>query len=240
MLCGLPGAVQNPNPGAAFAIVIISDMAHAASDAGAGLVGNTGFVLSSILSAPLASGQSGGIRPLDVTPATNSPAWLAMSLTITNPVNFIQFDAAFTDKNGAQGLLTAYWNTNQIGMVDERAAATNLQTYRFMLPSTVTNGLYTLSFRLDSFDNLSSIAVTNVTTGVVGMTQPITLGISLTNGTPLLRLTAATNFTYLVQSSTYLVDWTPTVLLVNSNGTVVFPDTAATNSSTRFYRAIMP
>ncbi|HUZ06866.1 MAG TPA: hypothetical protein VMV89_05190 [Candidatus Paceibacterota bacterium] len=63
-------------------------------------------------------------------------------------------------------------------MVDERVAATNSQTYRFELPGTVSGGLYTLSFRLDSFTNSSSIAVTNVATGFVGVTQPITLGIS--------------------------------------------------------------
>jgi len=97
-----------------------------------------------------------------------------------------------------------------------------------------------LSFRLDSFDNSSNIAVTNVATGFVDVTQPITLGISITNGAPLLQLTAATNFTYLVQSSTNLVDWTPTALLLNTNGTVQFTDTPVTNSSARFYRAVMP
>jgi hypothetical protein len=97
-----------------------------------------------------------------------------------------------------------------------------------------------LSFRLDSFANSSSIAVTNVATGFVGMTQPITLGISLTNGAPLLQLTAATNFTYLIQSSTNLLDWTPTALLLNTNGTVQFTDSAVTNSGARFYRAVLP
>jgi hypothetical protein len=163
-----------------------------------------------------------------------------VGVSITNAVNFIQFDAAFTDTNSAQGLLTVYWNTNQIGMVDERVAETNLQTYRFELPGRVSGGLYTLSFRLDSFDNSSSVAVTNVATGFVGVSQPITLGISITNGTPLLQLTAATNFTYLIQSSTNLVDWTPTALLLNTNGTAQFMDSAVTNSGARFYRAVLP
>src|ERR1019366_6896868 len=102
------------------------------------------------------------------------------------------------------------------------------------------SGLYTLSFRLDSFANSSSVAVTNVATGFVGVTQPITLGISLTNGAPLLQLTAATNFTYLIQSSTNLVDWTPMALLLNTNGTSQLLDSAITNSRTRFYRAVVP
>jgi hypothetical protein len=163
-----------------------------------------------------------------------------MGVTITNMVNCVQFDAGFTDTNTAQGFLTVYWNTNEIGMVDERVASAGLQTYRFGLPGTVTTGLYALSFRLDSFDNSSSITVTNIATGFVGLTQPVTLGVSLTNNAPLVRLTAATNFTYLVQSSTNLVDWTPAAVLLNTNGTAQFIDSAATGSSARFYRAVVP
>jgi hypothetical protein len=125
--------------------------------------------------------------------------------------------------------------------VDERVASLGLQTYRFFLPNTVTNNVYVLGFRLDSFDNTSSsITVTNVATGFIGITTPLTLGLTLTNNTPILQLTGASNYNYLVQTSTNLVDWTPTALLVNSNGTVLFPDSSATNSGTRFYRAVMP
>jgi len=171
---------------------------------------------------------------------SDAPAWLAVGVTVTNAVNVVQFDAGFTDTNAAQGLLTVYWNTNRVGMVDERVASPGSQTYRFALPSTVATGLYTLTLRLDSFENSSSIAVTNVATGFVGVTQPITLGISCTNGAPLVQLTAATNFTYLIQSSTNLVDWTPTALLLNINGTAQFTDFPVTNASARFYRAMMP
>ena len=243
--CSPPDAVKNPNPGIAglesgiAGIPFdISSAAYALSDLGSSLVGNAGFVLNSIWSA-LPHVKPGGIQPMDNT-YTNTPAWLAVGVSVTNAVNFVQFDAGFMDTNTAQGLLTVYWNTNQIGMVYERVAPTNSQTYRFELPGTVSSGLYTLSFRLDSFNNSSSIAVTNVATGFVGMTQPITLGISLMSGAPLLQLTAATNFTYLIQSSTNLLDWTPTALLLNTNGTAQFTDSAVTNSSTRFYRAVMP
>jgi hypothetical protein len=110
------------------------------------------------------------------------------------------------------------------------------------LPAAVTNGLYTLSFRLDSFNGTaSSITVTNVTTGFAGVEQPFTLAVvGSTNGIPLLKLTGATNFNYLLQSSTNLVDWTPSALLLNTNGTVLFTDTSATNSAQRFYRALLP
>jgi hypothetical protein len=63
---------------------------------------------------------------------------------------------SFAGTNAAEGLLTVYWNTNEIGMVDERVASPGLQTYRFALPGKVMSGLYTLSFRLDAFNNTGS------------------------------------------------------------------------------------
>jgi hypothetical protein len=216
-LCGQVSLSQNQQPVRSDAPFVFSMTPYGTSSSGVSFLGSGGASLTS-----------------------DAPAWLAVGVTVTNAVNFIQFDAGFTDTNAAQGLLTVYWNTNQVGMVDERVAPAGLQTYRFALPGAVTSGLYTLTFRLDSFDNSSSMAVTNVATGFVGMTQPITLGISRTNGAPLLQLTAAINFTYLIQSSTNLVDWTPTALLLNTNGTAQFIDFAVTNSSARFYRAVMP
>ncbi len=68
---------------------------------------------------------------------------------------------------------------------------------------------------------------------------PPALTIIISNGAPLLRLTAATNFNYLIQTSTNLTDWTPTALLFNTNGTEEFIDSAMTNSGARFYRAVM-
>ena len=239
VLCGPPNAIPSPPFPVAIAGITIDQVSHAVSDAATAIVNGAGFLLSSIFSVPQAQAKSGGIQPMDQT-STNTPAWLAVGVTVTNAANFVQFDAGFTDTNAAQGLLTVYWNTNQVGIVDERVANTNLKTYRFSLPGTVSSGLYTLSFRLDSFVNSSSIAVTNMATGFVGVTQPITLAISLTNGSPMVRLTAATNFTYLIQSSTNLMNWSPTALLLNTNGNAQFLDSAVTNSRARFYRAVLP
>lgn len=50
----------------------------------------------------------------------------------------------------------------------------------------------------------------------------------------------AAGFNYLLQRSTNLVDWTPSALLLNTNGTVLFTDFSATNSAQRFYRALLP
>lgn len=235
-LCGILSLSQNQQPVQSNPLFDFSLLPNATSDSGVNFTDDNGAILSSSSSSQ-ASASSGKVHPLD--DPTGSPAWLAIGASVTNTVNFVQFDAEFIDTNAAQGLLTIYWNTNQIGMVDERVT-TQLQTYRFALTSPAMNGTYTLSFRLDSFDGSSSIIVTNVLTGYVGLSQPITLGISITNGAPLLQVTAATNFTYLIQSSINMVDWTPTALLFNLNGQAQFIDSATTNSATRFYRAMMP
>lgn len=219
-LCGMLSLSQNQEPVRSDPPLDFSLVPFGASDSGITSQGNNGASLSA-----------------------DAPAWLAVGLSITNTVNFIQFDAGFTSTNGAEGLLTVYWNTNQIGLVDERVAPTGLQMYRFALPATVASGLYTLSFRLDTFNNTaSSITVTNVASGFIGITQPATLTIGTRPGdrAPVITLTAAPGFNYLVQSSTDLVNWTPSALLVNTNGTVSFADSSWTNSAARFYRAVVP
>lgn len=49
---------------------------------------------------------------------TGSPVWVASVATLTNPVNFISFDAQFTSAVGSEGLLSVYWDTNMVGLVD--------------------------------------------------------------------------------------------------------------------------
>ena len=205
--------------------------------------GSAGFNLNSGPTVPFPQGgaQPSGFRPLGNDPV--APAWLAVGVTVTNAVNFVQFDAGFAGANAGEGLLSVYWNTNQVGMVDERVVSPGLQSYRFALPAPETNGLFTLSFRLDAFNRTaSSITVTNVATGFVGVTQPITLAAEglATNGAPVLKLTGAPGYTYLVQGSTNLLDWTPTALLVNTNGTVLFAEPGPAAKIARFYRATLP
>jgi hypothetical protein len=80
-----------------------------------------------------------------------------------------------------------------------------------------------------------------VAIGFAGMIQPVTFGMALfTNSMPILQLTGASNYHYPIECSTNLMDWTPTALLVNSNGTVFFADKATTNLTTKFYCAVMP
>ena len=243
VLNGQAARPQNVLPTQSSGLFKLSWLPNATSADGAIFSGDNGFSLSSFSSVLAHARPGGNNHPLPQGGSiTNGQAWLALGVPVTNAVNFVEFSAGFIDTNAAEGLLTVYWNTNLVGMVDERVSSSGLQTYRFALPGTETNGLFTLSFRLDSFANASSVTVTNVATGFVGVTQPITLaalGLA-TNGAPVLQLSGAPGYTSLIQASTNLLDWTPTALLVNTNGTVLFAEPGLASRTARFYRATLP
>ena len=195
---------------------------------------STGFDMFTTINSPLKS------KPSSAN-AFGSPVWLSLGITVTNLVNFVKFDAGFTSATNAAGLLTVYWNTNEIGMADETVTTPGVQTYSFALPATYSSGNYVLGFRLDSFTNIvSSISITNVSLGYAGLTNTVTLGLSRAGGTNQLTLNGPPNYNYLVQFSSNLVDWIPAAIVPNTNGTALFNDPAPTNPSQRFYRAISP
>ena len=195
----------------------------------------------SFLTLPESAPQSQAMRPRLAGIGTS--AWLSIGVPVTNKVNFVSFDAQFTSVAGAAGLLTVYWNTNQIGAVDESVTLAGLHSYTFALPALFEAGNYALGFSLDLFTNVvSSVTVTNVSTGYAGLSNPIALSAtnSVSDTTPVLTLTADAGFYYLVQASTNLVDWNPFAVLLNTNGTVQFVDPTITNLGHRFYRAVSP
>lgn len=199
-------------------------------------VSDWGFALSGRSLAPQpAPGQ------VSAQGGDDGPAWLAVAVPVSNAVSFVQFDAGYTSTNGAEGLLTVYWNTNEIGLVDERMVEAGLQTYLFALPGAVSEGLYTLSFRLDAFNGTaSSVSVTNVLTGFAGFDGSVRLEMALgSNSAPVLHLSGTSNHVYLVQGSTNLLDWETAALVVNTNGTVQYADPVVTNHTQRFYRAVL-
>ncbi len=207
--------------------------------------GNSAFALGAGTGHGLAKASTGtrGVAPMDGPSGDATASWLAVAVTITNPVNYVQFDAAFGSPAGSEGLLTVYWNTNQIGLADERVADPGLQNYRFALPAAVTNGLYTLSFRLDAFHaTSSSITVTNVTTGFYGLLEAPVLSLvsGETNSAPVLQVTAPAGYDCVVLNSTNLVDWAPAAVLVNTNGTAYYPLPKESAASAQFYRAVIP
>lgn len=199
------------------------------------LAGVGGFSLSSTAIQPRAGQHGGG-------GAGGPPAWFAVAVEVTNRVNFVEFQAAFTSVQPAEGLLTVYWNTNRIGFLDERVEHGELATHRFELPREFSDGVYTLSFQLDHFGGLnSSVLVTNVTLGFVGLREPARLELAgvNTNGLPVMKLTAPAPTAFVLEASTNLTDWDAVAWLVNTNGTVWFTDPAATNAARRFYRAVL-
>lgn len=164
-------------------------------------------------------------------------------MPVTNKVNFVSFDAQFTSAAGAAGLFTVYWNTSQIGVVDESVTLPGMHSYTFALPAAFEAGNYALGFSLNAFTNVvSSLTVTNVSTGYSGPINPIALTAtsSVSSATPVLSLSADAGFNYLIQTSTNLVDWMPFATLVNSNGVVQFTDPGATNQARGYYRAVVP
>jgi hypothetical protein len=176
---------------------------------------------------------------------TGSPVWTAMFLTLTNPVNFVSFDAEFIDTNSAQGMLSVLWDTNSIGTVDERVMQPGLQHYLFTFQQSAAYDAHMLGFRLDPFTNAQSIILlTNIALNQVGVAQPFSLTVTTNqvNGLRVLRLDGEAGFNYNVQATTNLAgtNWTGVAILANLNGTVFFYDQDSTNYSQRFYRAVAP
>ncbi|MBI2622963.1 MAG: formylglycine-generating enzyme family protein [Candidatus Liptonbacteria bacterium] len=175
---------------------------------------------------------------------TDSPAWVAVSLPITNTVNLLTLEAAFTSAKGAEGLFTVYWGTNTIGSLDERVTPVGLQKYTFPLPETATSGMTRmLGFRLDPFSNVrSSVNITNVALGFRGLREPFSLSFTgqYKDGIPILQLSGLKGFTYTVESSTDLTNWTTVARLANTDGIVRFTVPNENNAPARFYRAVGP
>ena len=183
------------------------------------------------------------LNTLGITLITGSPVWIANNLVITNKANFVSFESRFLGNNRSEGLLSVYSDTNLLGTIDERIASVKIQTNRFALPKTITQGMSVLGFRLDAFSGTSSsITITNVAFGFSGLNKPFSLSSTgvFENDHPVLQLTGPSGFTYKIEASNDLVNWIPVALLVNTEGTVRFIDSDLDNATTRFYRAVAP
>ncbi|MBI3114347.1 MAG: hypothetical protein HYZ07_00115 [Candidatus Harrisonbacteria bacterium] len=159
-------------------------------------------------------------------------------------MNLLTLEAAFTSAKGAEGLFTVYWGTNTIGSLDERVTPVGLQKYTFPLPETATSGMTRmLGFRLDPFSNVrSSVNITNVALGFRGLREPFSLSFTgqYKDGIPILQLSGLKGFTYTVESSTDLTNWTTVARLANTDGIVRFTVPNENNAPARFYRAVGP
>jgi len=72
-----------------------------------------------------------------------------------------------------------------------------------------------------------------------GQSSALSVATNGYNGLPVFQLTGQPGYSYAVEASTNLVDWTNIAVLVNTNGTVPFTDPASSNYNQRFYRAVI-
>ena len=99
---------------------------------------------------------------------TGSPVWMTTLVETDGPVNFLTFEAEFTSQEGAEGLLSIFWNSELIGTIDERYVLEENREYTLFLPKDFETGNHVLSFRLDPFtETASSILIDNVSTGFI-------------------------------------------------------------------------
>ncbi len=172
----------------------------------------------------------------------HSPAWVAFFVDTTNPVNLVSFEEKFSGVNESRELLTVFWDTDVVGSVDERVAQSGLRQYTFMLPKT-TNGIHVLGFRVDSYTNVSSVAmITNVIFGFVDVPDKFSLSVMeiTTNRQPAFKLVGPAGYTYRLEASTNLHDWKSIAVLVNTNGVVPFVDPNPQLAPQQFFRAAVP
>jgi probable HAF family extracellular repeat protein len=174
---------------------------------------------------------------------SGSPVWLASVVSITSPVNTVTFNAQFVSTNDARGLLTVYWDAQIVGSMDEALIGNIAQQGQFTFPRAEPGSVHVLGFRLDPFTNAQSTAVlTNIVLTQIGVSKPFSLT-QTTNSVSGLRvweLVGEAGYTYSIESSTNLIDWTNKLQVVNTNGAVKFFDQSTTNGVQRFYRASSP
>jgi hypothetical protein len=181
--------------------------------------------------------------PAGIELKTHSPSWTAMFIKVTNTINSVSFDSKFTSVIEARGLLSIYWDTNMIGSFEEEFIKPGFNNYILKLPTATSNSTHVLGLRLDQLTNIqSSVIMTNIVLGTIGIDQPFNISIisKNMNGLPIFRLEGQAGFNYTVQASTNLIDWDTVAILVNTTGNVNFTDNYLTNNNQRFYRVICP
>lgn len=169
------------------------------------------------------------------------PVWAATIITPTNALNQVSFDAEFTSDPGAHGLLSVYWDTNLLGLVDEAQVQPGLQHYTMSFPAASAGTSHVLGFHLDPFAEVSSsISMTNITVGWAGVTLEPTLSIiGSTNGFLVFQLSGQED-NYEIQATTNLLstNWVDLAVVANTTGTAEFTDQSSTNYAMKFYRAM--
>jgi hypothetical protein len=206
-----------------------------------------------------AGGQTNGRTPGTVV------SWGLPMLPYVQPLTRFKAIAAGGSHNLAlksDGTVVA-WGPNSFGEATAPSGLSNVvaiaagDEYSLALQedgTVVAWGEWLFFYEGDSSPNLLPVTVLSGLSGVVAIagggdhslaivgppSQPILLAASLdSDGTPVVQLTGAPGYNYLLQFSTNLTDWSPAAVLANTNGTVRFSDLAVMNFSQRFYRALL-
>ena len=87
------------------------------------------------------------------------PVWMSISVSSTNTIGAVLFDAQFSSSDTGDGTLSVYLGGNLIGLVSEATAGHNQESYLFPLNSTLPPGSYQLSYRLDNSSNSEAAAL---------------------------------------------------------------------------------
>jgi hypothetical protein len=190
---------------------------------------NAGSVLTSVVPAftgvfPVQASATvpGGITGTDVP----------MIVVITNWTSAKQvglLSVVVTNSAGAQVL------TSSASFSASGSAGTNIQ---FVLPGTFQPGSYslvgTLSINGGTKQFVSGAYVVPVPPTILSLDSE---ALSTTNGFTMV-LRGPPGFSFLIEASTNLVDWTPIQYFTSTDPVVYCTDSASANSQTRFYRAL--
>lgn len=168
---------------------------------------------------------------------TGSPAWVATTLSVTNSVDRMSFEAAFTDIS-SDGLLSVYWDNEWLGVIDQQASLPGNNEYEFPLPERATEGV--LSFRLDPLsESTAQVQVDNPVLHEVP--APHFFEVELAgldqDGHPILHITGVAGSVYTIATSENLIDWQVIAVIETIEEAITFTDTQSEQSDVRFYRA---
>lgn len=114
-------------------------------------------------------------------------AWINLTVTTTEPVNFLAFEGGFPSAPGGNGVATVYVDGYERGYLDEAFAPPGTIAYRFDTPGELAPGTHVISVRLDQFGPApSSVNVSSITTGWGGFVNIADLNVDgVVNGADL-------------------------------------------------------
>jgi hypothetical protein len=114
--------------------------------------------------------------------ATGSPVSFSSLVAVSLPVNMLLFNADFVD-NGAEGLLSVFWDNEYLGQIDQRYVLDGSQEYSLLFSEDYDPGTYSLTFCLAPYTDIqSTVVISNVVTGYFGAVPEASTVVLLVGG----------------------------------------------------------